>query len=56
MNPVRSRIIGLKQLIYQLYQTDLRSEFFDKEKTGIGRKIAAVEIYSIIKKMLILLF
>ena len=45
MNPVRSRIIGLKQLIYQLYQTDFSSEFFDEKKPGIRGKITAVEIY-----------
>ena len=38
-------IIGLKKFLYELDQTDPGSEFFDEEKSSIGRKISTVKIY-----------
>ena len=36
-------IIGLKKFLYELDQTDPGSEFFDEEKSSIGRKISTVK-------------
>ena len=45
MNAAGSRIIGLKELLYELNQADSGSEFFDEEKSSVRRKITAIEIY-----------
>ena len=37
-------IIGLKILIYETNETDLRSEFPDKKQAAVRRKITAVKI------------
>ena len=37
-------IIGLKKLIYETNETDLRSEFPDKKQAAVRRKITAVKI------------
>ena len=37
-------IIGLKKLIYETNETDLRSEFPDKKQAAVRRKITAVKL------------
>ena len=45
MNAGGCMVIGLKKLLYELDKPNSGSEFFDKEKSSVRRKIAAVEIY-----------